>query len=174
MCAFAFSALSLLYLGIMLMGHRTFGDVTAGNILKNYAERDGLAVLGRIATFASILFGFPLAMLGLKDSLSSLLDLPKAYIKPTTLVLLAAITAIAILITDIGLIVGISGALLGASIVYVFPALIYYVARRNEKDKSLEAQHSQVASLEQSAVLLLVPFGIFLGVLGVWMTLKGA
>ena len=31
--------------------------------------------LGRVATFASILFGFPLAMLGLKDSLISLLHL---------------------------------------------------------------------------------------------------
>ena len=110
-CAYAFGILSMLYLTIMLMGHRcdakrialkargsqsaapclllitrgslrayrsscsscssiascplpprtshrsTFGDVTASNILKNYAERDSLAVVGRFATFASILFG---------------------------------------------------------------------------------------------------------------------
>ena len=38
-CALAFGILSLLYLTIMLAGHRTFGDVTAANILINYAGR---------------------------------------------------------------------------------------------------------------------------------------
>ncbi len=134
-CAMAFGVLSLLYLAIMLLGHRTFGDVTAANILRNYAERDPLAVLGRAATFASILFGFPLAMLGLKDSLFSLLTLPDTLMKPATLLLLACVATVAILVTDIGLVVGISGALLGAAIVYIFPALIYGSALRQHEAK---------------------------------------
>ena len=205
-CAMAFGILSLLYLVIMLMGYFTFGDVTVGNILRNYAESDPLAILGRVATFASILFGFPLAMLGLKDSLISLLHLPRRLIQPMTLGLLVVIATIAILVSDIGLIVGVSGALLGASIVYVFPSLIYIAARKLDLPSArggaapsaaaieqatatntalaaaageeaaaevLEPPDGQLGSLEEALVFLLVPFGIFLGVLGVYMTLAG-
>lgn len=172
-CGLAFSTLSLLYLVIMLMGHRTFGDVTAGNILRNYAERDGLAVLGRVATFASILFGFPLAMLGLKDSMISLLELPRHLIAPLTLSLLSVIALVAILVADIGLVVGISGALLGASLCYVFPALIYGAAQQH-KFEARGFEPTRAERLASSLVALLVPFGAFLGILGVAMTVKGA
>ena len=80
-----------------------------------------------------------------------------AHVPPRalTLAFLAAISAVAILLTDIGIVVGLSGALLGASIVYIFPALIY----------------TQVAA-PSPAVYALVPLGAFLGLLGVWQTLK--
>ena len=150
-CAMAFGVLSLLYLAIMLLGHRTFGDVTAANILRNYAERDPLAVLGRAATFASILFGFPLAMLGLKDSLFSLLTLPDTLMKPATLLLLACVATVAILVTDIGLVVGISGALLGAAIVYIFPALIYGSALRQHEAKLAKKKRKKREEEEKDA-----------------------
>lgn len=164
--------LSLLYTGIMLLGYRTFGDHSASNLLRNYARADGLATLGRLATGVSILFGFPLAMVGLRDSAASVLETlgestaappllaaaaraAAASPRALTLAFLAAISAVAILLTDIGIVVGLSGALLGASIVYIFPALIY----------------TQVAA-PSPAVYALVPLGAFLGLLGVWQTLK--
>jgi len=74
-----------------------------------------------------------------------------------TLAFLSAISLIAILVQDIGFIVGVSGALLGAAIVYIYPALIYGAA----SGQSIFAP-----------VYALVPLGAFLGVLGVWQTLK--
>ena len=65
-----------------------------------------------------------------------------------------------------------SGALLGASLCYVFPALIYGAARQ----KQLERAGTVATARDQlvtALVALLVPFGAFLGILGVWMTLKG-
>ena len=93
----SFAVLSLLYLLCMGFGYATFGDKAAANVLNNYAEADTLAVrraaaaappprslprlrhspspilnasqvLGRVATGFSILFGFPLAMVGLRNS----------------------------------------------------------------------------------------------------------
>lgn len=94
------------------------------------------------------------------------------------------ITLIAVLLSDIGNVVGVSGALLGAvsfliifspfvfcvarssinfnfallqSIVYIFPTLIYSKVKR----KTL-----------LSPVNLLIPLGATLALLGVWQTLK--
>ena len=58
----------------MRLGYATFGDVTKSNLLSNYASADVLATFGRVATFISILFGFPLAMLGLRESTASLIS----------------------------------------------------------------------------------------------------
>jgi hypothetical protein len=77
-----------------------------------------------------------------------------------TLLLLAAITGVAITLKDIATIVGISGALLGAGIVYVIPALVYS-----------KAMGPGSASW---GVYALYPLGAFLGILGTFMTLKGA
>lgn len=112
--------------------------------------------------------GFPLAMLGLKDSLISLIDLPRRAIKPATIGLLACIAAVAILVQDIGLIVGVSGALLGASIVYVFPALLYGGALRQRNEET-----GSSLSLAEGSIFLLVPLGAFLGILGIYMTIAG-
>lgn len=172
--AIAFGVLSLLYVGIMLLGYTTFGDNTASNLLRNYAGADTLAVLGRVATFVSILFGYPLAMVGLRESSSSVLlalsalrSLPPPLAsavraaatntKGLTIALLAIATAIAITLDDIGLVVGVSGALLGAAIVYVFPALIY--------GRAVDAPLA-------SAVHALIPLGATLGILGVRQTLS--
>mmetsp|Transcript_21351 Transcript_21351/g.58730 ORF Transcript_21351/g.58730 Transcript_21351/m.58730 type:complete len:470 (-) Transcript_21351:395-1804(-) len=172
----AFTILTVLYTFMMGLAYATFGSNTASNLLHNYAEADVLAVLGRVATGASILFGFPLAMLGLRSSLSDMCsglstkisnkDSPMrfALVKvaspesrvPLVLSLLALITFVACTLTDIGVIVGVSGALLGAAVVYIFPALIY----------------AEVASA--SSVYAIVPLGAFFGILGTYMTLTGS
>ena len=171
-----------------------------------YAENDVLAILGRLATFASILFGFPLAMLGLKDATTSLIesatasapahgasanrrsslgtqldDVLRALVTShqhlLVIALLAAISAIAITVTDIGLVVGVAGALLGSAIVYIFPALIYLAARQAASDGSAAANGRSSAasphmeSLRTALIFSLVPLGAFLGILGVYMTL---
>ena len=66
-------------------------------------------------------------------------------------------TVVAVLLTDIGLIVGVSGAVLGASIVYIIPAAI-----------ALEARSGRGAAL----LYCLMPLGALIGVLGVVMTLR--
>jgi sodium-coupled neutral amino acid transporter 11 len=171
----AFSILTVLYTLMMGLAYATFGSNTASNLLHNYAEADVLAVLGRVATGASILFGFPLAMLGLRSSLADMCGGLSAKISrrdsllrrslasvaspsarvPLVLSLLALITFVACTLTDIGVIVGVSGALLGSAVVYIFPALIY----------------ADVASA--SSVYAVVPLGAFFGILGTYMTLAG-
>ena len=83
-----------------------------------------------------------------------------AYRRVVVVCALALVTLVALLLTDIGLIVGISGAVLGASIVYVIPSVIALRAR---------SAMGQTAPL---ALYGLVPLGALIGVLGVVMTLR--
>ncbi|KAL3927200.1 MAG: hypothetical protein SGPRY_002934 [Prymnesium sp.] len=160
----AFSVLALLYTSIMLLGYSTFGDHCASNILRNYAQSDVFALLGRLATALSLIFGYPLAMVGLRDSSVSILE---SFANSRSRMV---ITLIAVLLSDIGNVVGVSGALLGAvsfliifspfvfrSIVYIFPTLIYSKVKRKKL---------------LSPVNLLIPLGATLALLGVWQTLK--
>ena len=72
---------------------------------------------------------------------------------------------------------GVSGALLGASIVYIFPALLYGAALRQRKEEAGEGGGGSSSllpsSLSEALVFSLVPLGAFLGVLGIYMTVAG-
>jgi len=169
----AYTILAMIYVTTMVAGYATFGDVCQGNILLNYAPSDILSTLGRLATGLSIIFGFPLisngAREGLKNASSALgvnfISNPKHHVALVTC-LLVITTSLAIVLKDIALIAGMTGALMGSSLVYICPTLIY----------SKIVQQTYGAGSVQDKVarrnLLLIPFGCFTAIMGVTMTLK--
>jgi amino acid permease len=156
----AFTLLALLNLPMMLLGYATFGDNSAANIISNYANSDALALVGRVATAASLIAAFPLAMAGLKDALFSLRpsapDDEARYRKTLTMISLATSAALAAAVPDIGPIVGVAGALIGSFIAYILPALLY---------------GSVTSAAWHSPVYLFVPLGVFIAVVGVYFAL---
>jgi amino acid permease len=158
---------------IIIAGYSTFGDVCHGNILLNYHPDDILSTLGRVATWFSILFGFPLVMAGAREGLigtASSLGFPQlgADANHFRLVasLLAFTTFVSCTVQDVSLVVGLTGAAMGSFIVYICPALIYTKAVRLVKGQDSTAyQRSKIN-------LAMVPFGILIGGLGVYMTIK--
>ena len=166
----SFFVLIVLYAVTMAAGYSTFGDVCQGNILLNYHPDDILSTLGQVATFTSILCGFPLVAAGARESLVSAMasfgyNVGQYHFAVVTC-LLAAITAIACTVQDVSLVVGLTGAAMGSFIVYICPPLIYTAAVRSTKGAG------SAEDIRARRYLALLPFGVLIGALGVYMTLK--
>ena len=135
-------------------------------MLLNYGASDALARVARLATGASIVFGFPLVFSGFYDSATRLL--PPAWetslqkrpgarrtLGSLCLVLLTAQVALAA--GDIGLPAGLAGSLLGGFVVYVLPAMIRW---------------PNAGAVGRAGCLMLALLGVGLGLLGAQQTLS--
>ena len=169
----AYLILASIYVITMCAGYATFGDTARGNILLNYHPKDMLALFGRLATGLSVIFGFPLVSNGAREGLKnaamalghpSVSD-PKNHVKLVLSVLCMA-SVLAILVDDIKIIAGFSGAAMGSFLVYICPPIIYSRILLNYFGKdSLEFQRGR-------RTLAFVPFGVFIAIMGVTMTYK--
>ena len=171
MVAISFAILTAVYATVMAAGYSTFGDICEGNILLNYHPGDVLSTLGRVATGVSILFGFPLAFCGIREGTMGIADRFnwQTVLKNRTAliaVLLSFVTYIAIAVPDISLIVGVTGAAMGSTIVYILPALMY------TKSVALTFGKGSVEHKKSMINYALIPFGVMFAVLGVGMTIK--
>ena len=123
----------------------------------------------------SILFGFPLVVSGAREAI---IGLASSFGKTAlgseknnfSLVsgILTFVTIISCTVPDVSLVVGLTGAVLGSTLVYVCPPFIY------TKAVALVDGADSIASRRSKLNLALVPFGLFLGVVGCYMTIKEA
>lgn len=174
-----FALAALLFASIMVGGYLTFGGASQGLILNSYATSDHLAVLARLGNCASIIFAYPLNLVVLRKALCDIfrLDGSRNIVNVcSTFALVCIITAVSLVMKDLGLVAAIGGALGGSAVVYMFPSLMFIQATRLKR-KKLEAEGVQLSSSrlrEMYASYGICGLGVALAVLGVWMSLKGA
>jgi amino acid permease len=162
-----------LYLTAMVSGYKTFGDSCQGNILLNYHPNDKLSRIARMATGCSILVGYPLLMAGARESFVNLathFGYHSFSFERNRLAIvigmLTIITLVAVTQKDVSVAVGVTGATMGSCIVYICPALIY--------TKAIELVFGKDSNEYQKACwsLILVPFGVVIAALGVYMSIR--
>lgn len=171
----AYLTLFLLYTTAMMAGYATFGDACQGNILLNYHPDDLLSTFGRLATGLSILFGFPLVVFGAREAIigvaSNFGNVAIGYENNNFKLvagMLTFVTIVSCTVQDVSLVVGLTGAAIGSTLVYVCPPLLY------AKAVALIHGEKSAASRRAKINLALVPFGLCIGVLGCFMTIKEA
>jgi amino acid permease len=164
--AYGFGTSTLVFAAMMAFGFGTFGAATVGNVFVNYASTDALAILCRIAIVFSIIFTYPLAFVGLKNSALALLNhkapsvaSSEAKKNAVTALLLAVITGAALALKDLGFVAALTGSLMGSLIIYIFPALF--------RLKSLKNIEKRLSFTEKASTYGLIGFGSILGVVGV-------
>lgn len=152
--------LSVLFnLAVMTAGFCTFGGASSGFILNNYAPADVLASVARFVFGFSILFTYPLAYAGAKDGLRQLDKKLFGTLSERRVVSvpLALITGIALVLKDVGLVVSLTGALMGSAVIYILPFLMLSKADKVQKSR-----------LEKTvAPITMITLGAIFAVLGV-------
>eukprot|EP00527_Entomoneis_sp_CCMP2396_P004539 CAMPEP_0198149154 /NCGR_PEP_ID=MMETSP1443-20131203/45157_1 /TAXON_ID=186043 /ORGANISM="Entomoneis sp., Strain CCMP2396" /LENGTH=490 /DNA_ID=CAMNT_0043814083 /DNA_START=95 /DNA_END=1567 /DNA_ORIENTATION=+ len=169
----SFILVTLLYMVTMGAGYSTFGEACLGNILLNYHPNDMLATFGRVATWFSILFGFPLVTTGARESLigaASSFGYPQVGYDKNNFVLVISILTLATVVSctvkDVSFVVNLTGALFGTFIVYLCPTMIY--VRAVELAKGKGSKEYKLARWNN----VLLPFGVFIAALGVFITIR--
>jgi amino acid permease len=160
----AFGASIALFCFIMSIGFLTFGSVTQGNILNNYASQDRLASLARFAVGLTLVTGYPFTFLSLRENLLDIMGKKdekerKALFKPLTLSLIIAVTALALVVKDVGFVVSVTGALFGCFLMFIVPAVM-----------NLSNKVTTLSDMERMGNMGMIGTGIVMGVLGVYVS----
>lgn len=149
------------------IGFLTFGGSTLGFILNNYASNDALATFARLAIGLALLTGYPFTFSALKDGIFDLAKTPSdkrsGLSNSVTVGLLTIVTALAIVLKDVGIVVSISGALFGAALVFCVPAAMNIANSKALEKSAGKAQNKPEILLNYIMVVL----GAAMGALGV-------
>ena len=150
----------------MICGVLLFGSNSKSFALNSFSIYDPLGLFSRIAFGFSVLASFPLIFLSIRSTF--LLQAKKYYqplnsIKKMTFLLLFIISLLASKFTDIGIIGSIAGAILGTSMMLIFPPIMYTGALIQQANKN--GTRIPMIQIFMNGVMTIG--GICLGLLGV-------
>lgn len=161
--------ISIVLMGYITMaGYLTFGKNCQGFILNNYSTNDVWIAGSRIAVAVSLVFSYPLAFVGMRDGVVDLLGVPsekrtESLLNSLTIAMLAILTTLACILTDVSFVLSFGGATLGNALTYLYPALMYTaVNKKQDRGEDLAVRVSQVAAVA----------GVIMGAIGTNMALK--
>lgn len=167
----AFGASIATFVIMMNLGFLTFGGATAGYVLNNYASADGLASLARLAIGLALLTGYPFTFSALRDGILDLRKLEGAerakQVRPLTIGLITAITALAISLKNVGYVLSLSGALFGSTLMFCVPAYMNICAERTKGKAFPGKEPSNNSKLEVAVNWGMIATGFIMGAIGV-------
>jgi len=184
----SFTVSLLFYALVSSLGYLTFGLATKGMVLSNYSTNDILISLSRFAVGLSLIFSYPLLFVGLRDGIVDLTnhvgplfsrekdnETPPKKLKLTdrqsdrlSVGLVSAITIIALKISNITLVSSMSGAVLGTSLIFIFPPLMFRSALKMESERT-NTPFSRIQRIERSLCSIIVGLGVFIAGVGAKM-----
>lgn len=164
--AAGFGVSALLFCVTMSFGFLTFGGNSAGFILNNYATEDGLVDAARAAIGFSILCTYPLFASPLREGVLEMMGqrgdgcLPsKLATRRATVVLITIITALAMVLRNLGRVAAVSGGVFGSCVMYIFPAVIFLAASKNRLQTCPPGSVATGIRRERLVCRLLLAFG---------------
>ena len=169
----SFGISAVYYIIVTSLGFLTFGANSSGFILDNYSTNDILASISRACVGFSLIFTYPIIFVGFRDAMLDVLMIPHENrtsnnLNLLTLILLAIVTVLAMVLQDLGVVVAVGGGTLGTVVVFIVPTLMFCRAVQLLGNKaSIELKRETIFTH------VLMYFGVFIGVVGVWIAITG-
>lgn len=163
----SYSLVTAVYIVTMTLGVLLFGNKTKSFILNNFAANDPLATIARIAFGSSVLASFPLIFLSMRNWFVALAGRKFSKIsgrRPISVVLLAFISTLAVFFKDIGVVGSLAGGILGSSVMFIFPPIMYIRAlqkQARDEQKSVGMVKVGINGLLMMCGGLLAAFGTY-------------
>ena len=165
MASTSYLSAALIYIGTIALGLTLFGVKSASFALNTFSSLDPLGTLARFAFGTSVLASFPLIFLSMRNWFvnQAVQRVPKiGGIKRVSSLLLILISFLASRFTDIGVVGSVAGGILGSSMMFVFPPIMYI--RALQKKAALEGERAPRFVIILNSVLMVL--GGLLGIIG--------
>lgn len=187
----SFAASGIFYALVSSLGYLTFGSATKGMVLSNYSTNDVLVSLSRFTLGISLITSYPLLFVGLRTGIVDLInqltpmlnrgkkertknqqqkqfELNDRQSDQFTVVLVSLITILALKVKDLTFVASMSGALLGTSLIFIFPPLMFRSALAVES-KRKNIPFTSLQKLERRFCSAIVALGVFIAGVGAKM-----
>jgi amino acid permease len=159
----------------LTFGFLTFGGACNGMILNNYNLGDWGAIVSRLLVGMSVVGSYPFVMSSCRAAALEIFSNPSstceeplksdlARERRMTLILLSVATAISLLVKDVGFVLSLNGALMGSTIAFTFPALLFL--KLNEAKQRSPSSIGRLLRTELWLCKSLVGFGIVSAIVG--------
>jgi amino acid permease len=165
----SFILAALIYVAVSSVGFLTFGENSKGFVLDNYSYRDPLVSIARGGVATSVIFAYPLLFHGGRDSFLALVgrDDPSLWsLRFVSILILSAVTTLAIFVNDLTFVLSFSGATMSALLIYIFPPLMFGALVKN-----CTCIHTFRTNTEVKESIAMIWFGGTVGILGAIVTI---
>lgn len=157
----------VIFIAVAALGFLTFGASSSGLILNDYATQDSLMSISRLAVAASMVFGYPLAFVGVRDGVLEMMGVKSrsdSTVNTWTVALLAITTFVAFHVKNLGTILALGGATWGNYVVYLFPTYMF-----------CKLADTSMPSLKKEKPFAIVTglVGLVMGIVGTIQTVNG-
>jgi len=171
--AIGFGSTALISAFMMAVGFFTFGGSCKGMILNNYSTLDAGATLCRILMGVSLLGSYAFLANAMKKAWYEIFykrqEISDRIHYRTSQLFIGILTSLALVVSDAGFVVSVTGALLGSALIYMIPSFIFLKStRRRMNDGSLA--NSRVLKVERLWNKFLIGLGAFLALAGAGMS----
>jgi solute carrier family 38 (sodium-coupled neutral amino acid transporter), member 11 len=126
----AIALVCLIYVSISTFGYIHFLSKTERNIMKNFPPSNILMIVAKIGYLLVVLCAYPINCFVLRESVDKIFFTgPAPFWRRTLLAFLLTTAALvlAVVIPNLSFVLGLAGALPGAFLSFVFPALFYII-----------------------------------------------
>jgi amino acid permease len=172
----AYTIAAVAFVIVAAIGFATFGSHAQPLILNNYSPSDPLAAISKTLLAASIVLTYPLPFVGLRDGFLDAFQVPESdrtdqFQNTLTIGLLATVTAVALVVKDLALVLSVGGGTFSTLVASVFPVLMFRAAVEQRAD-GLDEVDRKREEAEANTALLLMSISVTIGVIGVSFALK--